>query len=571
MKSVALITIRRLRAPLILIILIFALSIMGLSLIPGLDADGQPWRMTLFQAFYFVTYTATTIGFGEIPHAFTDGQRLFVTLIIYLSVIGWAYLLGALLGLAQDKGFQQAVINARFRRSVARLRHPFYLVCGLGETGMTVVRALDTLGYRLTALDKDERKIQDLEIEGLTSDAPALAADARSPEMLSAAGLLKPECKGVLSLCNDDETNLAVAIAARVLRPGLPVVGRADAASTAASMTSLGTERVINPFREFGEHLELAIRAPDVHRLISWLTSAPGSYLFPSAPTRIPAPPGHWIVCGYGRFGSEIVRALQRGGFSATVIDPAVIRVDGLRSIKGSGADLATLREASVETACGVIVGSDDDTANLAISIAARRLRPELFIILRQNQRASRMLFAKFGANMTMIPSEIIASRCIAALRTPMLADFLDSVRRKDDLWAFSLSEQLRALLGGETPRFWTVVLDSDGAPGLVDAMARVARPIVIKDLMRSVASRTQRLPCMAVMAGRGAGVFELPDDDFEIQAGDRLLFAGSRAGEIEQRLMLRNAGIAMYRIAGKIEAEGWLWRTLAKIVAARD
>ena len=61
MQSVFFITIRRLRAPLILIILIFALLTMGLSLIPGVDAQGQPWRMTLFEAFYFVTYT--TIAF----------------------------------------------------------------------------------------------------------------------------------------------------------------------------------------------------------------------------------------------------------------------------------------------------------------------------------------------------------------------------------------------------------------------------------------------------------------------------------------------------------------------------
>ena len=160
MPSLLLITIRRLRAPLILIILIFAFSMTGLTLIPGVDENGHEWRLSLFQAFYFVTFTATTIGFGEVPRAFTDEQRLFVTLIIYLSVIGWAYLLGSLLSLAQDKGFQQAIVSRRFSRSVGGLREPFYLICGLGDTGMTVARALDKLNYRFTAIDKDERKVQ---------------------------------------------------------------------------------------------------------------------------------------------------------------------------------------------------------------------------------------------------------------------------------------------------------------------------------------------------------------------------------------------------------------------------
>jgi Trk K+ transport system NAD-binding subunit len=567
-QSVFIITIRRLRAPLILIILLFAFSTVGLTLIPGADAQGQPWRMTIFEAFYFVTYTATTIGFGEIPNTFTDQQRLFVTLIIYLSVIGWAYLLAALLGLSQDKAFQQAIVSARFRRSVARLREPFYLVCGLGETGMTVVRALDKLGYRFTAVDRDERKIQELEIEDLSIGAPLLAADARSPQTLAAAGLLKPECKGVLALSNDDAANLAIAVSACLLRPGLPVVGRADSPAVASSMSSLGTYRVINPFREFGEHMELAMRAPDSHRLLAWLTSTPGSYLAPSLPPRIPAAPGHWIVCGYGRFGSEVVSAVQRGGFKATIIDPAGIRADGLRSIKGLGTGTAVLREAGVETASGIFAGTDDDTTNLAISIAARRLNPGIFVIVRQNLQSNQMLFARLGANMTMVSSQIIANECIAVLRTPLLAEFLDLVRHKDDFWAYSLAESLRSLLGEETPGFWSFCIDDNEAPALAGVMDRIRRPVSIGDLCRSVNYRDDRLPCLSLLAVRGMRTIELPNDDFEIALGDRILFAGRVAAENDQSLTLRNANVAAYVLGDRSEAEGWVWRKFERALA---
>ena len=69
---------RRMRAPLITLIIIFTLSVFGLTLIPGQDANGQAYRMGFFDAFYFMSYTATTIGFGEIPYAFTYGQRMWV-------------------------------------------------------------------------------------------------------------------------------------------------------------------------------------------------------------------------------------------------------------------------------------------------------------------------------------------------------------------------------------------------------------------------------------------------------------------------------------------------------------
>jgi voltage-gated potassium channel len=567
-NSVFFITIRRLRAPLILIILIFALSTVGLTLIPGVDAEGKPWHMTLFEAFYFVTYTASTIGFGELPNTFTNEQRLFVLLIIYSSVVGWAYLVGSFLGLAQDKGFQQAIVSTRFRRSVGRVREPFYLVCGLGETGMTVVRALDKLGYQFTAIDRDERKVQELEIEDLSGSPPLLAGDARLPETLTAAGLLKPQCKGVLALSSNDATNLAIAVSACLLRPGLPVIGRADSPAFASSMASLGTYRVINPFREFGQHLELAMRAPDTQRLLAWLTSTPGSYLPPSLPPRIPAAPGHWIVCGYGRFGNEVVSAVQRGGFRATVIDPAGIHAEGLRSIKGIGTGMAVLRQAGLETASGLFAGTDDDTMNLAIAIAARRLNPNIFIIVRQNLQANQVLFARFGADMTMVSSQIIANECIAVLRTPLLAEFFDIVRKKDDLWAYSLSESLRALVGDEAPHFWSFSIDESEAPGLLDIMSGLERPVTIDDLSRSPDARDDRSPCVALLAVRGGSTIELPDDDFAIALGDRVLFAGRIAAEDSQSLLLRNANVAAYVLGDRSEAEGWVWRKLEKSFA---
>ena len=81
---------RRMRVPLIVLIVIFAISTLGLTLIPGQDAEGRPWRMGFFDAFYVMSFTASTIGFGEIPYPFTYNQRMWVTISIYLTVVGWA-------------------------------------------------------------------------------------------------------------------------------------------------------------------------------------------------------------------------------------------------------------------------------------------------------------------------------------------------------------------------------------------------------------------------------------------------------------------------------------------------
>jgi hypothetical protein len=132
---------RRMRAPLIVIIVIFAVSVLGLSLMPGQDAQGRPDRMSLFESFYFMSYTATTIGFGELPFAFTAAQRMWVTLSIFLAVIGWAYAIGSLLSLMQDQGFRQALARRSFHRAVRRIREPFLLLVGYGNASKMLARS----------------------------------------------------------------------------------------------------------------------------------------------------------------------------------------------------------------------------------------------------------------------------------------------------------------------------------------------------------------------------------------------------------------------------------------------
>jgi len=87
MPNIFYLLLRRLRLPLIVLIAVYAISILGFVLIPGVDDQGNPWRMDFFHAFYFVSFMGSTIGFGEVPYAFTEPQRLWTTIGIYATVI----------------------------------------------------------------------------------------------------------------------------------------------------------------------------------------------------------------------------------------------------------------------------------------------------------------------------------------------------------------------------------------------------------------------------------------------------------------------------------------------------
>ena len=178
-SSTVFLILRRMRAPLIVLITIFAVSVLGLTLIPGRDDAGQPARMGFFDAFYFMSYTATTIGYGEIPHPFTDAQRLWVMATIYLTVVGWAYAIGSLLTLLQDRAFRQALGLQRFTRTVSRLREPFLLIVGYGQTGQLLGRSLDAIGRRFVVLDVSFALDPELLPQAATSSTAAATATAR--------------------------------------------------------------------------------------------------------------------------------------------------------------------------------------------------------------------------------------------------------------------------------------------------------------------------------------------------------------------------------------------------------
>jgi voltage-gated potassium channel len=555
-NSTLLLTLRRLRAPIIVLIVVFAVGMVGLVLIPGADRDGTPWHMSMFQAFYFMTYTASTIGFGEIPQGFTDQQRLWVVVIIYASVLGWAYLVASLLALGRDKAVRKAYVDASFNRRVRSIVEPFFIICGIGETGRLVAKALDLRGRRFVVVEVDETRVQEMDLMDFRQVPLALAADARLPDHLAAAGLHKDQCRGVLALTNDDQANLAVAMSVRLLEPNVPVLARAMSRETAANMASFGTHHIINPFARFGEHLALAIAAPVNYRLVSWLTGLPGTILVPAA-----APPrGKWVVCGYGRFGREVVRAFHAHGLEVTVIDPNAPTGVDLPTVRGTGTEAGPLAEAGIDQASGIVAGTDDDVNNLSIVVTARELNPNLYTIVRQNLQANRSLFDAFDADMTMVSSELIASECLAVIRAPLLGSFLEIARAESPDWASALLERLEQRIGQRAPAMWSVTLNISEAPTLYRLLMDGGHA-TLGDLVRDPAERDAELACVPLYLERDSVKTALPDHALQLKPGDQLLFAGRSAARERQRPMLFNPNSRDYVLTGHDGPAGWVWR----------
>ena len=553
---------RRMRAPLIFLILSHAVSILGMTLVPGVDAAGKPAPpMDFFHAFYVVTYTATTIGFGELPGAFSEAQRAWITVVIYMTVTVWLYSIGSILSLLQDPALLRVARYNRFSARIKHLHQPFYLIAGCGETGSLLMHALDSRNQQAVVLDIDPERVGTLELGQYHLDIPALTADASVPENLLAAGLLNPHCAGVIALTNDDRANLSVAVTVKLLRPELPVLCRADSLETAANMASFGTDEVVVAFEVFGEHLAMAVNSPGHHLLYEWLTGVPGEPLTePLEPPR-----GKWVMCGYGRFGKAITHHLKQVGIELVVVEATPDETGCDDCIVGNGTEARTLLEAGVDQAVGIVAGTDDDINNLSIAMTARELNPGLFTVLRQNRHANAPLFQRFQASVTMQPSSIVAHEFLSLLTTPLLSRFFNLIRTQDDAWVDVLISRIAAVLEHTVPEVWDVALTSSQTEAVWEAM-RDGMPVPLHAFMIHPTDRSEALACIPLLLKRGETETLMPDPETLLLAGDHLLFCGERQARNLQSLGLYNFNVLSYLLTGQDAPGGKVWRWMEQL-----
>ena len=540
---------RRMRAPLIVLIVVFAVSVLGLTLIPGQQADGGTEPMSFFDAFYFMTYTATTIGFGEIPDPLTTDQRVWVTFSIYMAVIGWAYAIGTLLALLQDRGFRRALAVQRFARQVTRMPEPFRIVVGHGQAGRLVVAGLDARGQRMVVLDRDPERIEALDLEPLHSDVPALATDGHGPAPLLLAGLDRPGCLGVLALTDDDGANLGIVQAAHLLRPDLPAIARCESASTARRMRAFGDPTIVNPYDAFGDRLLVALRSPALAQLIEWLLSPPGR----EVPERLlPPRAAHWVVVGPPRSAGEVGRDLDAAGCAVTLVDPA----DG-EPADPAGAAFADL----AARAAGIVVVAERDTETVSYVDAARRAHPGLFVVARQGHRSHAAVFRALAPDLLLDPAEVVAREVLERLANPVLGEFVRRAEEQDDAWAEALLSTLVARCGPGSPVVWQVRLDERSAPALVRRLA--AAEVRLGALMPSPWDRTTRLALVPLMLVRGGATTLAPGEEVPLAVGDTVLAAGSLGAQRAWAATLGEDEALAYVLSGRAMATSWWGRRL--------
>lgn len=145
----------------------------------------------------------------------------------------------------------------------------------------------------------------------------------------------------------------------------------------------------------------------------------------------IQAMKGHYILCGYGRLGRIICRELKASSIPMVVIEQKAEALQGLDGegipyLQNDATSEEVLVEAGIHRAKGLISVVASDADNLFITMSARGLNPQAYILVRADEEHSEKKLLRAGANRVVMPYFIGGHKMAQTIVKPAVTDFLD-------------------------------------------------------------------------------------------------------------------------------------------------
>ena len=139
----------------------------------------------------------------------------------------------------------------------------------------------------------------------------------------------------------------------------------------------------------------------------------------------------HIIVCGCGRLGKIVVKELIESEQKVVVIeiDPETIawlEREGVHYVDGTAYEDTVLHEAGIDRAKTLLALLPLDADNVYVTLCARDLNPDLFILARTEDESGEKKLLRAGANQVLAPYRVTGSRVVQRLVRPHVSDFLE-------------------------------------------------------------------------------------------------------------------------------------------------
>ncbi len=215
---------------------------------------------SLFDSFYMVVITLSTVGYREVVPLSDVGK------LITIAVIGFGLgaitLLGASVTRLILEGELQDVVGKRkMARDIHKLSN-HYIVCGFGRVGRVVCNELRKAGASFVVIDNNEAMAGRIEEEGYL----VWEGDATEESTLEAVGIHRS--KGVILALPSEADNVYVTLLAKDLHPDCFVLARAISDHGDRRLLAAGADRVVSPNIIGGLRMAHSVLHPSVVEFI---------------------------------------------------------------------------------------------------------------------------------------------------------------------------------------------------------------------------------------------------------------------------------------------------------------
>jgi voltage-gated potassium channel len=219
-----------------------------------------------WDAFYMTMITVTTVGYREV-HPLSRPGQLFTVVLITVGVATVLYTFSFLMAQLVEGDLQERWARRRRERMLDDLTHHF-IICGFGRIGQIVAREFARQDVPFVVIERDVERMQ----AAIDMGYLAVEADASSEDVLKRVGIGR--ARGFIAAVSTDADNVFAILTARLLRPDLFIIGRAETEDAKAKLVRAGADRVLSPYQIGGLQLAQTALRPAVVDFVQLATSS---------------------------------------------------------------------------------------------------------------------------------------------------------------------------------------------------------------------------------------------------------------------------------------------------------
>lgn len=220
----------------------------------------------LVDAFYMTAITITTVGYLEV-HPMSTAGRLFTVFVLFTGVGSFFYAFTMFMSLLSGG----TLVERRERRRLARMLDDLkdhFILCGFGRMGEIIAREFARQQVPFVVIERNADRMHLAMDQGFL----VVEADASSEDVLRRVRI--DRARGLVAAVSTDAENVYAVLSARLLKPDLFIVGRAESEDARTKLKRAGADRVISPYHLGGLQLAQTALRPAVVDFVQLATSS---------------------------------------------------------------------------------------------------------------------------------------------------------------------------------------------------------------------------------------------------------------------------------------------------------